>query len=223
MSKQLLFAALVVGAVSGPASAAIYSTDFSAIGNQVGGASQGDGSVWGVDSFSTGTPGVTWDASVGSFDYVMHGNSQYQCAGGSGGCIELGGSSGFGGSPSTPPSTVQFTLNLAAGSYSVSFDWSRQQYASGFDFMIGNNTVAQFPVQAPTGWSPFSHAFTVASAGNVTFSFVTGALPGNVGSLIDNVSVVPEPATWAMLLAGGLTVGLVARRRRGRGAAAIGA
>ena len=223
MSKRLLFAALVVGAVSGPASAAIYSTDFSAISNRVGGAPQVDHSVWGVDSFSTGTPGVTWDASVGSFDYVISGNSGYQCVGGSGGCIELGGSGGFGGSPLTPPSTVQFTLNLAAGTYSVSFDWSRQLASSGFDFMIGNNTVAQFPVQAPTVWSTFSHSFTVASAGAVTFSFVTGALDKNVGSLIDNVSVVPEPATWAMLLAGGLTVGLVARRRRGRGAAAIGA
>ena len=63
MSKQLLFAALVVGAVSGPASAAIYLADFSTATPLVGGAVQGDGSVWGVQSLSTGTPATSWSAS----------------------------------------------------------------------------------------------------------------------------------------------------------------
>jgi Protein of unknown function (DUF642)/PEP-CTERM motif len=48
-----------------------------------------------------------------------------------------------------------------------------------------------------------------------------GAYPGNYGVVIDDVSVsaIPEPASWAMMIAGFAMVG-IASRRRSRGAIA---
>lgn len=209
MRKLVVLSTLVLGAITTPAYAVVYSTDFSSIASPSGGTLQGDGSIWGVGSISTGSPAATWSASAGNFDFVKSGNSGYTCVGASGGCIELGGSF------TSPPSKVDFTLNLAAGSYAISFDYSRQLSNSGFDFQIDGFTVESFVVLGPpTAWATHTEAFTVGVNGPVMFSFKTAGLAPNVGSLIDNVSVVPEPGQWALLLAGLAAVGTVARRRR---------
>ena len=196
----------------------VYSTDFSGISSSTGGTLQGDGSIWGVSSFVTGTPPAKWSASVGNFDYIVNGNSLYTCAGNSGACIELGGSTGFGLGSTTPPSTVDVTLNLAAGNYTVAFEYARQIYGpAGFDLNVNNVLLANFPVQAAAvGWNAFSKSFNVATTGAVTFSFVTPALANNVGAQIDNFSItaVPEPATYGLMLGGLAALGFIARRRR---------
>jgi len=209
MRKLTVLSTLVFGAVASPAFAVVYSTDFSSIASPSSGALQGDGSIWGVGSFSTGTPAATWSASAGNFDYLKNGNSGYTCVGLSGGCIELGGSL------TSPPSKVDFALTLAPGSYAISFDYNRQQFGpSGFDFQINGFMVESFPViPANNTWATHTEAFSTGG-GVVIFSFVTTGLAPNVGALIDNVSVVPEPGQWALLLAGLAAVGTVARRRR---------
>ncbi len=68
-----------------------------------------------------------------------------------------------------------------------------------------------------TGATPFttkSLSF-VASSTLTTLKFTSGAT-GSSGSVIDNVlvSAVPEPETYAMLLAGLGLMGVVARRRK---------
>ncbi|KAF0099347.1 MAG: PEP motif anchor domain-containing protein [bacterium] len=143
------------------------------------------------------------------FDYLKSGNSGYSCVGSSGGCIELGGSY------TSPPSKVDFTLNLAAGNYAISFDYNRQVYGpSGFDLQINGAPVESFAVLAADNiWRTHTEAFTTLG-GPVTFSFVTGNLAPNVGTLIDNVTVVPEPVTYALMLAGLGLVGYMARRRK---------
>jgi hypothetical protein len=76
------------------------------------------------------------------------------------------------------------------------------------------------------GNSPFAESsLTVRAANNTLLGFAIETQSGdNIGPLIDSVKltdigVVPEPATWAMLIAGFGLVG-VAARRRGRAAQA---
>ena len=147
---------------------------------------------------------------------MYRGNSGYIVVGVSDGCIVLGGSGGYSiVVPISPPSTVYFTLNLAAGNYAIAFDYNRQLYGpSGFDLKINGSTVESFADQAADNiWKTHTEAFTTLG-GAVTFSFVTGHLAPNVGALIDNVTVVPEPETYALMLAGLGLVGFMARRRK---------
>lgn len=64
----------------------------------------------------------------------------------------------------------------------------------------------------------WSYGFTALQAGSLRFEFGTTSADA-VGPLLDTVrigvgAVVPEPATWAMLIAGFATVGAALRRRR---------
>ncbi len=68
-------------------------------------------------------------------------------------------------------------------------------------------------------WTTFTFSFTPTSASTLQIGFFTTSAD-NVGPLVDNVLVtqalgaVPEPATWAMLIAGFGMVGFTMRRRR---------
>jgi hypothetical protein len=79
----------------------------------------------------------------------------------------------------------------------------------------GGNQFFQNAINATT-WSKitFSPAAVPvgATAAFLEFSTATGGNPTTV--LIDGVSLVPEPGTYAMLLAGLGVVGFMARRRR---------
>jgi hypothetical protein len=89
---------------------------------------------------------------------------------------------------------------------------------------IGNTTVFSSSVSAvgdfgSTGWVHFS--FTAPTAGTYTLQLAVANSGDNSvpsGAVLDVVSVnngvVPEPASWAMLIAGFGLVGAVSRRRR---------
>ena len=71
-------------------------------------------------------------------------------------------------------------------------------------------------------WSHYSINFQAAgSSTTLSFSQLDNCCSG--GILLDSVSVtaVPEPATWAMMIAGFLGVGFLAYRRRSAGPAAV--
>lgn len=76
------------------------------------------------------------------------------------------------------------------------------------------------PGNAP--WTTYFYSFNPTSAGSFQVRFGTGSAD-NIGPLLDNVrvtqGVIPEPATWAMLIAGFGLVGSAARRRRTAAAA----
>jgi choice-of-anchor C domain-containing protein len=71
------------------------------------------------------------------------------------------------------------------------------------------------------GWTTYSYDFVANSAvSTLAFTSIDNTASGPA---LDNVSIsggnVPEPATWAMLIAGFGLVGVAARRRRGAVAA----
>ena len=66
----------------------------------------------------------------------------------------------------------------------------------------------------------YSMKFTLAQAGDVKFFIYDDHLTDNRGGVSLSVAAVPEPATWAMLIAGFGLVGMAARRRKSAGARA---
>lgn len=114
------------------------------------------------------------------------------------------------------------TLNLSAGSYTISFDLGHTSLApQDVAFALRNATTtlvnSVFSVTG-IGWTHETLSFNVGSSGSYTFSFLDqnpGANLLHAGPRLDNVTVasVPEPETYAMLLAGLGMVGFMARRR----------
>ena len=100
--------------------------------------------------------------------------------------------------------------------YQLSFDWST--------WWLNNTTVSTLEVTSGnvtnpltgtgTSYSTQSWLFTATSA-STTLSFTNLGVTGTSYPQIDNVSVtaVPEPGTYAMLLAGLAAGGFVAKRR----------
>ncbi len=164
--------------------------------------------------------------------------------GGSGGNVDIVNGLFTPGGPSPANDGVQFldlvgfgmvgsiyqVINTVAGqSYTLNFAYSHNLFSNDPSasaiFGIYNGTFG--PLLAP--FQPFSHntgtstnldwrnaSFSfVASSGQTTIAFgnVTGG--SNAGVLIDSVSVaVPEPAAWAMMIAGFGLVGGAVRRRK---------
>ncbi|WP_426162912.1 choice-of-anchor C family protein [Sandarakinorhabdus sp. DWP1-3-1] len=116
-------------------------------------------------------------------------------------------------------------------SYAVTFFMSgNPDGAPGLKTLVASAGAAseEFTIDASTFsspdivWTPFTFNFTATSA-TTTLTFTSG-VDTAYGAAIDNVAIttltaVPEPASWAMLIAG---LGLVgyAQRRRGRPVAA---
>ena len=108
--------------------------------------------------------------------------------------------------------------------YTFRFE-SQRTFANGGVFQAqlvarddGNNPLG-FPVNATlvtgtAGFELFSQDF-LAPIGTTRFEInffaITGADPGSSSSVVvDNVQIIPEPSSWALLLGG---IGLLARRR----------
>ena len=118
--------------------------------------------------------------------------------------------------------------------YEVSFEWAAAQQQNFFGDTFeswevyltnsANNQIVNYqtvtlvnPEKGFQSWRTESFRFTATEVSHVLTFFALGG-PGGLPpfSLLDNVSVsvVPEPTTWAMLIAGFGLVGASARRRR---------
>jgi hypothetical protein len=119
---------------------------------------------------------------------------------------------------------------VAGQSYTVTFDYAfGQQYGFSGDTVqnltvsLGGEsyTTADYDLSSHgfSGWQDGSYTFT-ATAASETLSFLAyGSLPVPPFALVSNVSLeanVPEPSTWAMVIAGFGGLGYAAFRRRGK-------
>ena len=123
----------------------------------------------------------------------------------------------------------QLLSGLTVGKkYDVSFYWAATQLSnrSGetterLDVSFGGTTQSTATITNPSqgfsGWQGETFSF-IAGAATQTLSFLSVGTPTGLPpmAVLDGVSVtaVPEPATWALMLAGFGMVGFAVRRRR---------
>lgn len=179
-------------------------------------------------------------AVTGNVDVVKSGDFGITC---SGSCVDLDGSSGPGKLTSlasfafNPGDVIRLSFSLGGSQRSASFDNYFVELAFGgvtsvinYGFNWGSGDVVVFPSVSSTGifsstgiagtdpFGPHSVFFTAGSAGSLKFTIGTTSAD-NIGPLLDDVKLtidagaVPEPAAWAMMLAGFGLVGAAMRRR----------
>lgn len=103
------------------------------------------------------------------------------------------------GNPDGPPTTKSLFVNVVSGAG-----------GGGSWFDVFDTTGIS---KAAMGWTTINHAFTaMADLTTLQFFSLTDS-SSQFGPVIDNVAVVPEPGTYAMLLAGLGLLGFMARRR----------
>lgn len=201
MSLAKVAIAALVAAAALPAHAAIlYSNDFN---SENGGVPQ------------LNYTGLPINLGGGSIDLVADNTFGIRCAGNTGLCIDLDGTSGNAADITTDG------ILLEAGDYIARFDMSGNQRGGASDtvtFTVNDliNEVLTFDAGDP--FQSFSYAFNLISDTLVVFGMNTAG-GDNIGPIIDNVSLervepthVPEPATLGLFGLG--LLGIAAGRRR---------
>ena len=170
---------------------------------------------------------LNWTVADGTIDYIRSGDFGISCAGGSGGCLDMDGSTGNAGRIT---STQSFAL--ASGfNYALNVLLSGNQRGGGADSvkigMINLVTGAEYFMLAgplapadPFAASTLNFSSSIG-AGNWNI-FIEGVGGDNAGAILENVTLrdspigtaVPEPAT--LLLTGLALCGIGAPRRRAR-------
>lgn len=179
-------------------------------------------------------------ASVGFEDDFPEAAGTFNASGNAAADLALGGFEAFAGLTAGALDTPDFayegsllkqTFNVNAGD-TLSFNWNmftNEGVSADYAFVVINGTVntlasatnatiASVPYALSTGGMIYSQTFAAATAVNLAFG-VVDVTDYNVTSALwlDNVKVtapVPEPETYAMLLAGLGLMGFAARRRR---------
>jgi hypothetical protein len=203
--KKILLALVVAAFGSAAQAQTIFSDNF-------------DANALALNAVPTG-----WTVTNGTVDIIGDPNF-FNFIPGSGRFIDLDGSTGDAG-------VLTRSLNLAAGTqYTASFQLAGNQRNGNPETVTGilgvgiGNTSNTFSLGQTAGWTNFSLVFTPTTTGAYVLSFGNSG-GDNIGMLLDNVSVsvttpVPEPETYAMLLAGLGLLGFAARRRKAQEAAA---
>jgi choice-of-anchor C domain-containing protein len=172
---------------------------------------QGPASVGTFRTYSTGSTAITgWTVTSGSVDLI---GSYWNSSDGVR-SLDMSGNS---------PGTIVQTLSTVAGqryrlSFDVSSNWDNPALKT-MNVFFGTAAplaVVSPPVSRPLNWVTHSQVFMADSASTqLKFQSTFG---GPWGVALDNVAVtavVPEPASWAMLIAGFGLVGAAMRRRPG--------
>ncbi|MBK9346515.1 MAG: PEPxxWA-CTERM sorting domain-containing protein [Burkholderiales bacterium] len=149
-----------------------------------------------------------WTVTDGTVDIIGPGFYSY-CAAGQGKCIDLDGSTWNAGVLSKSfdlTAGVQYTASFElAGNHRGGSDTGTVSFGSqSLNFNLASNAV----------FSAYQLVFTPGATGTYSLSFANNG-GDNIGALLDNVSVtaVPEPETYAMLLAGLGLIGAAQRRK----------
>ena len=236
--KKFLTAFLAATAIAAPAHAytVVFQDNF-----------DGEGAALNYTTFAN----FNAPAASGTVDVVASGTYGITCAGGSGKCVDLDGSTSNAGSIASKNLfsfgagdvlTLSFDLsgnqrntsldNWAAGFFDVSgllqassvtrnagCGATTQNLVTPAAQVIGiNSSLCALP-----GNTPFTSrlvSFTALNAGSARIFFTdTNPTGDNIGPMLDNVRLeissgaVPEPATWAMMIAGFGLVGASMRRK----------
>jgi hypothetical protein len=151
-----------------------------------------------------------WAVTDGAVDLV--GTGFFEFYPGNGNYVDLDGSMGNAG-------VFTKVLDLTAGvTYTASFllGGSTRGDSNLVDVGFGSS-LASFTLLSGDPLGARSIAFTPGSSGSYSLSFANAG-GDNLGAILDNVVVstpaIPEPETYALMLAGLGALGVVARRRR---------
>ena len=225
-----LFAALASIALASPAAATVvYSNNFNA--------ENGGNSALNYNGFN----GLT--VTDGTVDLVRSGDFGITCAGGAGSCVDLDGSTGDAGLTSSGSYAFNagdrvglsflFSGNQRGGA--VDFFRTRFDFASTVAGVFGSESTTLgsqnygafntsgalridiFNIPSNFAMTDFEFYFIANNAGTVNFTFEDFG-NDNIGVIIDNVVLdvtgVPEPSVWAMMILGFGVVGAATRKRR---------
>lgn len=145
---------------------------------------------------------------VGTVDVVATGTYGLT---GSGRFVDLDGSTGNAG-------VLSRGFAMTAGTtYTAFFDISGNQRGGSDNLQVSfGSAVLSLPfLSSSSPWTTYSLTFTPTASGTFSLSF-NNAGGDNIGALLDNVVVqaVPEPESYALLLAGLGLMGTIARRRK---------
>jgi hypothetical protein len=231
--RKLVLTALAATAFAAPASAGtVYSNDFNA--------ENGGNTALNYTGFN----GLT--VTNGTVDLVKSGDFGIICAGGSGACVDLDGSTFDAGLVSSnsyafnagdrvalnllfsgnqrnapPPDAFTLTFNFSgpvSGTYGFDSGFSGPLNFGPFTNQT-SLTVTVSNVAPNFAMTNLSFFFDPTNGSSTTFG-LQDAGNDNIGIVIDNLSLnigaVPEPATWAMMIAGFGLAGMAMRRWNGR-------
>jgi hypothetical protein len=166
---------------------------------------------------------ANWTVGGGTIDYIRNGGFGISCVGGTGGCLDMDGSSGNAGRIT---STAIFNFDVGT-TYTLSAQISGNQRGGAADsILIGFIDTATSAESFATlsGFNandPFALREVVFSGFSGTYRlFFEGVGGDNIGVILDNVvfssngsSAVPEPGTLGLLGLGLAGMGLSRRRK----------
>ena len=154
-----------------------------------------------------------WTVSEGTVDLIYNTNRWgIDCAGGSGKCVDLDGSTRSAGT------LTSNSFSLPVGTYALTFDVSGNQRGGSDDTVnltLGGYLSDAITLSAADSWQTMTRNFTVSaqSTDYIRFNHDGG---DNIGIMLDNVYLTSVPEPGILILFGLGLAGLGAARRRTR-------